>query len=650
MCNNDTTIEYVTMNNESQKKKDNSPKTPLISSNTPALLLLPASIIDARPRIPTSPFRMVLAEVPLWVSHGNATASTNGNGVRTLSEMGFAEPSNPTLRSTAASGDQSSAKLALSLLSSTRGMGRAPMYSIDVHPDGTRFASAGGDGTVKIWSMSCLFGGKFSRGEEKRRKRADVASSRFLQDGNYVSSNTENYLDDSSSSSGEEVERGSRASSVNQQGRPPLGSNQAGVNDLSGLVRKKNGSKITARPGSGDGGSSQPPMSTSTQTTGAISAANAIASTVGVNNINDDVSDTAHLNHPTSDHHKAKNHKLLCTIPSHDGSVLSLRFSPSGIYLATAGDDSCVKIFVRSATPSLVKGNMNGGGGSGGGDDIEHWNRIALCRGHHLDVVGLAWAPDDSYLVSCSLDSVHPIIVWRLFDVLRNTNDEGEIPIGGVVSSAFKNSSPVPVHYLQPHKILGRNVHTSTVKGVSFDPSGKYLASSGDDPAICIWRAFDDWGLEARIDADSGIFRSKKRKRQSAVDHGASTNNSAIVEEEDDPGELASLSLFRRISFAPDGSHVCATNATLRGKNIAAMISREGWMASGPQDGKILLPGAANLVGHKQPVVASRHCPVFFAVPTESGEDDDDDSDAEPEYATLVALGDKRGFVTIWST
>ena len=40
---------------------------------------------------------------------------------------------------------------------------------------------------------------------------------------------------------------------------------------------------------------------------------------------------------------------------------------------------------------------------------------------------------------------------------------------------------------------------------------------------------------------------------------------------------LTGLSLFRRISFALDGSHICGTNATLRGKNIAAMIIREGW-------------------------------------------------------------------------
>ena len=73
-------------------------------------------------------------------------------------------------------------------------------------------------------------------------------------------------------------------------------------------------------------------------------------------------------------------------------------------------------------------------------------------------------------------------------------------------------------------------------------------------------------------------------------------------------------------------------------------------------------------MGHKQPVVASRHCPVFLSVPkrsksklkrgsddsssssSSSSEEDSEEEDGDVEYASLVALGDKRGFVTIWST
>ena len=60
-------------------------------------------------------------------------------------------------------------------------------------------------------------------------------------------------------------------------------------------------------------------------------------------------------------------------------------------------------------------------------------------------------------------------------------------------------------------------------------------------------------------------------------------------------------------------------------------------------------------------MVASRHCPVFFVAPprrrssneesdNDSDDDDEGDAAAEPDYATLVALGGKSGFVTIWST
>eukprot|EP01048_Picozoa_sp_COSAG05_P036030 COSAG05_NODE_15995_length_356_cov_0.692607_1_plen_72_part_01 len=31
-----------------------------------------------------------------------------------------------------------------------------PIFSVDIHPDGKRFATAGADNTIRIWSMSPL--------------------------------------------------------------------------------------------------------------------------------------------------------------------------------------------------------------------------------------------------------------------------------------------------------------------------------------------------------------------------------------------------------------------------------------------------------------------------------------------------------------
>ncbi|KAL7522970.1 hypothetical protein ACHAWX_007718 [Stephanocyclus meneghinianus] len=566
---------------------------------------------------------MVLVEIPLWVRHGNPNADKKRS---ILPAVNVADAATSNISNDADTNDATQiAKAALSLLPNSNRQQRPPLYGIDVHPDGTRFATASGDGTVKIWSTAALFGGRFVKAHQNDRASGpeERGWSKFTDGGNYVSSNSEGEGYDTSSSMeiSTPVTTMATAASTNAPA--------VGVNDLSALVRKKKGAGNTNAVKNVDD-TIRP--TTSSNTSDPVDPESTTISTIDARNNQSSLTQPLP---PINLTNTSKQHKLLTTISSsHTGSILSIRFSPSGQYLATAGDDSYVNIYVKSNTPSY-RGNLVGVDSNGNRlenqEDIEHWNRIAIGRGHALDVVGLAWAPDDSHLVSCSLDSVHPVIVWRLFDVLESHSEH----------------SCGTIHNLHPFKILGRNVHTSTVKGVAFDPAGKYIATSGDDPAICIWRAFDDWGLEARIDSTSGVFRSRKRKRKSAQE-------GETHEEEDDPGELASLSLFRRISFAPDGSHVCGTNASLRGKNIAAMISREGWAASSPvEDGetKEHPPGAANLVGHKQPVVSSRHCPVFFQVPDGSTDSDsEDDPDAEPDYATLVALGDKKGFVTVWST
>ena len=271
------------------------------------------------------------------------------------------------------------------------------------------------------------------------------------------------------------------------------------------------------------------------------------------------------------------------------------------------------------------------------------WVRIKLCRGHDLDVVDLAWSPDDYYLVSCSLDSNTPIIVWNMNE-LHTSNHKNS----STSSSSSSHNSSMICH---PYKIIGRNIHTSTVKGIAFDPAGSYLASSGDDPAICIWRAHDDWGLITRIDHQSGIFRTWKQP--SPNDGSAPQNNN----NDDDIQALSSQSLFRRISWSTDGAFLCSTNSVVKNKHVASTISREKWQVSGGGGASnhnnnhtsAHTGTAANLVGHKQPIVVSRHASYLLHA-KKTKPDNDDDNGTVPEYATLLALGDRRGFVTVWST
>ena len=77
----------------------------------------------------------------------------------------------------------------------------------------------------------------------------------------------------------------------------------------------------------------------------------------------------------------------------------------------------------------------------------------------------------------------------------------------------------------------------SPVKGVAWDPVGKYLASAGDDRALLVWRTAD-WGLEARI---TKPFQETAKQE----------------------------TMFRRIAWSPGGDTVVATNASVSKKCVA---------------------------------------------------------------------------------
>lgn len=545
---------------------------------------------------------MVVAELPLWVVHSN----TNNPGAKSTSvavSAGGGESSapNPQSADTSTERGKQRALESLSLLDNIASS-KAAIYSVDASPCGSKFATGGGDGTVRIWNAAALFvkpkndvKARFESTREQLQQRLanDMSATMTSGVGNvtYESSGESSADDNVVGSPATPPGPKAAVAAAGGGGGSSSDSSKDGdeamelVHDLTNVVRrKKDGSSPTKK----------------------LAAASNL---------------TRNTSLPHHHHHKHNlHHRLLCTLSAHTGSsVLAVRFSTHGKYLASAGDDAVVCIYAQQISQNEETDGNNLE------SSVEQWTRIKLCRGHGLDAVGLAWAPDDSHLVSCSLDSSTPIIVWKLTDLAENRNNGHH---------RYNYSNVI----CNPYKILGRGIHTSTVKGVTFDPAGTYLASSGDDPSVCIWRAHDDWGLEKRIDASSGIFRQWSRSGSGGGMQQPPTQ------------DTSSQSLFRRLSWSTDGAYICSTNGVVKNKHVASTIGREGWAVS---SAKSTATGAANLVGHKQPVVASRHCPYLLKNANRGDEndvDDDDDDDDEPEYATLLALGDKRGFVTVWST
>lgn len=155
------------------------------------------------------------------------------------------------------------------------------------------------------------------------------------------------------------------------------------------------------------------------------------------------------------------------------------------------------------------------------------------------DVQDVAWSPDDRMLATCSIDNT--ILVW-------------DIGVGGV--SAVMS---------QPLRTLVG--HTGWVKGVAWDPVGKYLSSAGEDKTVRLWKV-DDW-QEAEVISE--------------------------------PFEAcASTSHFRRLSWSPDGSALCATHAFKSKKNIAAVLDRATWSND------------VKFVGHQGVVTSARFNPKLL--------------------------------------
>ncbi|KAL8291734.1 hypothetical protein RQP46_001992 [Phenoliferia psychrophenolica] len=148
--------------------------------------------------------------------------------------------------------------------------------------------------------------------------------------------------------------------------------------------------------------------------------------------------------------------KLLCTMTSHSGVVMCVKWSNSGRYLASGSDDNIVMIWnLETGSGGKVWGSSE--------TNVENWKAVRRLVGHDSDVSGVAWSSDDSYLASTGLDST--VLIWsgHNFELIRRLDG-----------------------------------HQGFVKGVVFDPVGQFLATQSDDNSVKIWRT-TDWGLEADI-------------------------------------------------------------------------------------------------------------------------------------------------------
>lgn len=162
------------------------------------------------------------------------------------------------------------------------------IYSVGVHPDGSRFATGGGDHRVKIWSME------------------------------------------------------------------PFRSPPSAVRSVAAAAA--------------------PAASPTATASGGTSSAH---STIG--------KDTTATKIPS--HVRGEEVKVLAVLSQHTGSVLCVRWSHDGRYLASASDDTYVLIW--ELRPGEVASSVPFG--SHDTPNVENWARVGVLRGHAMDVLDCAW-------------------------------------------------------------------------------------------------------------------------------------------------------------------------------------------------------------------------------------------------------------------
>lgn len=135
------------------------------------------------------------------------------------------------------------------------------------------------------------------------------------------------------------------------------------------------------------------------------------------------------------------------------------------------------------------KSNYGAGGtifGGGGKVNVESWRCCHTLRSHDGDILDLAWAPGDKLLATASIDNT---VLYKF--------KRSELIIFITFNSSVRqiiiwngDSLPDIVRTLRGH--------TGMVKGVVFDPVGKYLASQSDDKTLRVWKT-SDWTEESII-------------------------------------------------------------------------------------------------------------------------------------------------------
>jgi chromatin assembly factor 1 subunit B len=200
---------------------------------------------------------------------------------------------------------------------------------------------------------------------------------------------------------------------------------------------------------------------------------------------------------------------LATDLTRHQKSVNSVRWSPSGEFLASCDDESV--IFVWRQKPDSESVNICDRDEMSDADK-ETWLIHKTLRGHMEDVYDLSWSSDSQFLLSGAIDNT--AIVW---DVSKGKSQT-------IITE-----------------------HKGFVQGVAWDPLNKYFAT------LCTDRFLRIFDAQSR----KNVLRSNKSKLP--VPKESPLYDQSVRLFHDDTLQT----FFRRLCFSPEGSLIVVPSGVI---------------------------------------------------------------------------------------